>query len=110
MSATKTDGFSDKQLQLLDSLQTLLERQIELARSGNTSSLEQLSKQADSLVRTIAEARMLESDQFRDRRECLTRLYRHLCLTVTAQKAETSEHLGRIRQGRKTIEVYRRTI
>lgn len=110
MSAAKTGSVPDRQLQLLDSLQTLLEQQIELARTGNASRLEQLTKQADSLVRTIAEAGVLESDELRDRRERLRKLYRDLCLIVTAQRAETGEKLSQIRKGRKTIKAYRSTI
>jgi len=44
---------TEKQTHLLDDLQDLLEKQIELAQQGNISGVEVLSKQANSLVRVL---------------------------------------------------------
>lgn len=95
---------------LLDSLQILLEKQIELAKEGNISGVEVLSKQADSLTGKIAQTGILELPEFQNRREQLRRLYDTLSLAITARKAETCENLSRVRKGRKTIGTYRSNI
>lgn len=98
---------TDKQIHLLDDLQVLLEKQIELARENNVSSVEVLSRQADSLVEEITQTGILKLPEFRNRREHLRKLYDALCLAVTAQRADVSEKLSRVRKGKKTVEIYR---
>ena len=101
---------TDKQIHLLDDLQSLLEKQIELAQQGNISGVEILSKQASSLVVEIAQTGILELREFKKRRERLQKLYDSLLLAITAQGAETTEELSRVRKGKKTIETYRNNI
>ncbi len=103
---------TDKQTHVLDELQSLLEEQIKLARQGNPASkrIEVLSMQADCLVGKIAQSGILESAEFRNRREHLKKLYDTLCLAITAQKADTSAKLNQIRTGKKTIRIYRSNI
>ena len=101
---------TDKQTHLLDDLQSLLEKQMELAQQGNISGVEVLSKQANSLVGKIARSRFPESSEFKSRHEQLRKLYQDLCLALTAQQAETTEELSRVRKGKKTIETYRNNI
>jgi len=98
-----TDGHKH----LLDELQARLERLIGLARTGNISEVTTLSRQTDSLVQKIAQAGLLEMPEFEGRRVQLQELYGSLCLAITAQKAEASRKLSRVRKGRKTIAVYR---
>jgi hypothetical protein len=100
----------DKRIDLLDELQSLLEKQIELAQHGNISDVEVLSKQVSSLVERIVQAGILGLAEFENRREQLQKLYKDLCLAVTAQRAETAERLGRVRKGKKTIAAYRGNI
>ena len=100
----------DKQIDLLDELQSLLEKQIELAQQGNISDVELLSKQASFLVEKIVQKGILESAEFESRREQLQKLYEQLCLAVTAHKADVFKDLSRVRKGRKTIETYRRNV
>ncbi len=103
---------TDKQTHVLDELQSLLKEQIKLARQGNPASkrIEVLSMQADCLVGKIAQSGILESAEFRNRREHLKKLYDTLCLAITAQKADTSAKLNQIRTGKKTIRIYRSNI
>ncbi|MHC4595368.1 MAG: hypothetical protein ACYS19_10540 [Planctomycetota bacterium] len=88
---------TDKQIHVLDELQSLLEEQIKLARQGNPASkrIEFLSKQADCLVGKIAQSGILESAEFKNRREHLKKLY---------------DTLHQIRTGKKTIGTYRSNI
>ncbi len=101
---------TDKQIYLLDELQSLLEKQMKLAQQGNISGVEVLSKQANSLVGKIAQTGVLELREFKKRRERLQKLYDSLLLAITAQRAEAAGELNRVRKGRKTIETYRRSI
>ncbi len=110
MSTDSDEIIPDEQIHLLDELQNLLEKQIELARQGNINEIEVLSKQASSLVGEIARSGVLESSEFKSQREQLRKLYHDLCLALTAQQAETAEELSRVRKGKKTIATYRGNI
>ena len=101
-----------RQIHVLDELQSLLEEQITLAQRGNAASkrTEVLSKQADALVGKIVQTGMLESAEFKNRREHLKKLYDTLCLAVTAQKADTAAKLNQVRRGKKTVATYRSNI
>jgi hypothetical protein len=116
MSAGKhihPEGLNAKEsvwVSLLDDLQVLLERQIELAQAGNIRSVEVLSKQANFLTGKIAETGMLGRPEFKSRREQLQKLYDGLSLAIIAQKAETCGNLSRVRKGRKAIGTYRSNI
>jgi len=110
MSTDSVEIIPDGQIHLLDELQSLLGKQIELARQGNINEIEVLSKQASFLVGKIARSGVLESSEFKSQHEQLRKLYQNLCLALTAQQAETAEELSWIRKGRKTIETYRSSI
>ncbi len=94
----------------LDELQSLVERQIELTRQGSISEVEALSEQADSLAGKLVQSGILESGEFRNRRERLQKLYEDLRLAVTVQKADAFAELRRVRKGRKAVEAYRNNI
>ena len=110
MSTYIDENIPNEQINLLDELQILLEKQIELARQGNINEIEVLSKQASSLVRKIARSGVLESSEYKSQREQLRKLYYDLCLVLTAQQAETTKELSRVRKGKKTIAAYRGNI
>jgi len=97
---------ANEQTQLFDCLQSLLERQIELAQQANIGDAELLSEQATYLVEKIAQTGVLESAEFENRRERLQKLYHDLHLAITAQRDETDETLSRVRRGKKTVETY----
>ncbi len=110
MSTDSVEIIPDGQIHLLNELQSLLEKQIELARQSNINGIEVLSKQASPLVEEIARSVVLESSEFKSQREQLRKLYQDLCLALTVQQAETAEELSRVRKGKKTIETYRSNI
>jgi hypothetical protein len=110
MSTTHSEIISNDRINLLDELQVLLERQIELARQGRLGEFEALSRQADALVGKIIQTGTLDpSEAFCDvgRRKQLKRLYEDLCLTITAQKAGVCENISQVRKGKRTIQAYR---
>lgn len=110
MSDNNSEETGDNPKHLLDELQTLLEKQVEMARQANIRDLEALSKQAGSLSEKIAQAGILgPADPVfnKGRREKLQKLYEKLCLAITDQKAGIREELSRVRKGKKTILTYR---
>ena len=110
MNTHNANTVPEKQTYLLDDLQNLLEKQLEMAQQGNIRDVEALSKQSDSLVRKIAQSVLLELAEYKDRLEQLKKLYENLCLAITAQKANVSEELSRVRKGKKTVTAYRNSI
>jgi hypothetical protein len=110
MSTTNSEVIGDNRINLLDELQVLLEKQVDLARQGNIREFEVLSKQADTLVGKIAQTGTLDqAEAFCDggRREQLQRLYEDLCLAIAAQKAGVCENISQVRKGKRTIQAYR---
>ena len=103
---------TDKQIYMLEELQSLLEMQLKLARQGNSAGerIEVLGRQADCLVEKITQAGILERPEFESQRKKLKKLYEDLCLAITAQKAETAEQLNHVRRGRNLVETYRGNI
>ena len=77
---------NDEHMRLLDDLQGLLEKQIEMARRGNLRRVEALAEQADSIVARIVQTRVLQQPEFDGRREHLTKLYKKLELMLAADK------------------------
>jgi hypothetical protein len=100
---------TDKQIYMLEELQSLLEMQLKLARQGNSAGerIEVLGRQADCLVEKITQAGILERPEFESQRKKLKKSYEDLRLAITAQRADTGEKLGHVRRGRKIVETYR---
>ncbi len=103
---------TDKQISMLDELQSLLEQQLELAHQGNSAGkrIEVLGKQADCLVEKITQAGILERPEFESQKRKLKKSYEELHLAITAQKADTSQKLYYVRRGRNIVETYRSNI
>ncbi len=110
MSTDIVRSNQDKRSRLLDDLQNLLDKQIELAHQGRVGGVEKLSAEADRLVGEIVRAGMLELPELQKRREHLQKSYEDLRLVLTAQKADVSRELSRVRKGKKAIGVYRSNI
>jgi len=102
----------DKQTSMLDELLSLLKRQLELARQGNSTGeqIEVLCRQADCLVKEITQAGILEQPEFEYQKKKLKKSYEDLHLALTAQKVDISERLTQVRRGRKIVETYRSNI
>jgi hypothetical protein len=102
----------EKQENILKGLQNLLEEQIKLTRGGNYDSvrLDQLNKQADVLVRRIAQTKLLQQDGFKGQKEKLRKTYDDLYLAIKAEQKQIAENLNKIRKGKKTISVYQKNI
>jgi ribosomal protein S20 len=105
MSIDSAEMIPDEKI-CLDELRNMLKSQIALARQGNVNEIEALSKQASSLVEKIAKSGILESPECKSQRESLRKLYQELYLALTAQQAENTKELNRVRRGKKTIATY----
>ena len=103
---------SDERIHLLDELQSLLERQIELARQGNPAGeqIEILSWQAGSLVEEISRTGILELAEFENRRERLRDLYRKLSIILMTERSKTSEQLNKTHKFKKMFAMYRNSV
>jgi hypothetical protein len=110
MKKDNTEIVSFDQANLLDDLQELLKRQIASARNGCISDVESMCRQADVLVRKIAQMGFLNQPDFEVRRKQLQKLYNDLCLAITAQKDQTEQSLTHVRRGKKAIATYRNNI
>ncbi len=102
--------MSIKKKLLLDKLQNILQRQIELARQGNIGEVEALVEQAGFLVERISDLEILELPEYKNYREKLQRLYKELCLILAERKTGIAEELSRIRKGRRTVQTYHSSI
>lgn len=91
---------------LLDKLQNVLQKQIDLARQGDIAEVETLVKQAGLLMEEITDLGILELPGYKNYRGKLQRLYKELCLILAEQKAGVSGELSQIRKGRRTIKAY----
>jgi hypothetical protein len=98
----------DEQMRLLDDLQGLLEKQMEMVRRGNLRRVEALAEQANSIVARIVQTRMLEHPEFDGRRENLTKLYKKLELMLATGKDAVNRQIRRVGSGRKTLQAYRK--
>ncbi len=103
---------TNKHISMLDELQGLLKKQLDLSHQGNSAGerIEVLGRQADCLVEKITQAGILEWPEFESQRKKLKKSYEDLHLAITAQKADTSEKLCHVRRGRNIVETYRSNI
>jgi hypothetical protein len=112
MNVNGVQMIPDEPVRLLDELESVLKKQLELAHQGDTASekFAALAAQADSLTRKITSLGIRDSDELQGRWSRLHGLYGDLCLVVAAEKADAGEDLARIRRGRKIIGTYRQSV
>jgi len=91
---------------LLDSLQSLLEDQVELFRKSNFRAVEALAEKAEPLVREIAETKLFQQPKFDERRKRLIKSYKTLELMVEAGKVLVEKQLKQVAQGKKMLRKY----
>jgi len=96
--------------QLLNKLQLLLERQVDLARQGNLAAVSVLAKQVDAVVAQIGRLGVAETKEYEQRRRMIERLYDRLSLVLTTACSDIDNEVKRIRMGRKVLGAYRRNL
>ena len=101
---------TDKQNQLLEELQRLLNEQNNLARQGKLRRVQALCERTGGLIEELSRSGILESEEFAPQRRQLADMYENLRLTLSDQRDQAGKELDRIRKGTKTIGVYRDSI
>ena len=97
---------TNKHGDLLDKLQGLLEKQIEMARKDNLRRVEALAEQAEPVVEKIIKINEFEKPEFNAQREHLIKLYKKLELMIAAGKNSISKQLKQVIGGKKILKVY----
>ncbi len=107
--ATATATIAGEHVHLLDELESLLTRQVELAHQGDAAGerFGLLTARAGSVVEEIAQLGPAASADFQHKFDRLRELYETLSLVLAAQRADVCEELTRVRKGRRIVEVYR---
>jgi len=97
---------SNKQVDLLDNLQNLLQKQIEMVRSSDLRAVETIAQQAESIVDEMIKTEELRLPEFSERRKQITELYEQLELMLSAAKDSTGKQLRQINDGLRTLHAY----
>jgi hypothetical protein len=101
---------NDDEIQLLEELANILERQIELTRHDCFEESEKLIGQSEQLAVNITAAGLLDKPQYNGWRKRLTGLYKDMELVLSTQKRAVAQQLSVIDKGKKTLAVYRDNI
>ena len=107
---TNTEVISYKPVHLLDNLQSLLEKQIEMARRSDFRGVEVLAERTNSIVAEIGRTKVFEQVGLDDRCKFLARLYKKLALMVAAKKHLLGKQLQQVSEGRRTLQAYRKSV
>lgn len=99
--------MSNKHISMLDELQGLLEKQIEMARRSNLRRAEALVEQADSAVEKIVKTKTFDQPKYDCQRKHIVKLYKKLQLILTAGKDSVGKQLRQVGNVRKTLKAYR---
>ena len=91
-------------------LELLLQQQIEMARLGDMTSIENSCEKAARLVETMGPVDFEAHPELEVRRTRLRRLYRDLALALNARKQAVNAELTRLRKTRKAFKVYRNNV
>jgi len=97
---------ADEQKRLLDNLQSLLEKQIELARGSKFRRVEVLAEQAGFIVEEIVKTKAFEHPEFECQRLHLAELYKKLKLILEAGKDSIGKQVRQVGNVRKTLKAY----
>ena len=98
---------NDQEIQLLEELANILDKQIELARHDEIEELEKLVSYSEQLAIKITAARLLEKPEYDGWRKRLTGLYKNMELVLSAQKNAVAGQIKSIHLGKKTLAAYR---
>jgi hypothetical protein len=96
----------EDEIQLLNELVNVLERQLEFARHGEAGETENLIGCGEQLAFKITAAGLLERPEYDHWRNRLTELYKNLELVFSAQKQAVAEQMKSIQMSKKTLAAY----
>jgi len=107
MSAGGVEIVVVQQSRLLDELESLLNRQIALARRGDFSASETLAEKSGTIIDKLGRTGALEQSERKEQIERLVKSYRTVILSLAAEKDRLEKQLQQIGQGRRTLRTYR---
>ena len=112
MNTNITEKSKQENIELINRLAGLLEQQINVIQCSDIAGrlIEILAEQTQSIVKEISEKGLLDSQEYKEQREHIKRLYHHLNIAVIARKCETEKQLNHVRKGKKTIGTYHNNI
>jgi hypothetical protein len=91
---------------VLDRLQGLLQRQLELVHQGSLAAAVDLFDETDRCVWGIAGAREAVGRRATPQWQRVERLYQELSLALTSKRTEVLAALNAVRRGKKALSVY----
>jgi len=91
---------------VLDRLQELLRRQLELVHQGSLAAAVDLFDATDRCVREIAGSRGAVEQSPTPQWQRIERLYQELSLALTSKRTEVQATLNAVRRGKKVLSVY----
>lgn len=100
----------ERQKSLVNTLQNLLKKQIDFARQGRISTVQNLSIKTNSIAEQIAREKILDSDDFKNHKKQLQKAYEDLSMALKVQKDDIAVKVSQIKKGKKTIKAYRKNI
>ncbi len=110
VEAGHPDEAGDDARQLLDELESLLNRQLQLVRRGELSVVGTLMQETEALVAKVTHLGVHGTPEFERRRERLQRLCDTLSLVLTTARSAVDGEIKQIRQGQKVLATYRRNL
>lgn len=88
-------------------LESLLEKQIQLARRDRYRDVEAFAEKTSSLLKEITENKPADTPDFRQKYNHILQLYKELELILSAEKQSVRQRQQKAGNVRKTMEVYR---
>ncbi len=101
--ATTTEQPQD----LLDRLEAMLDRQIEMARANDFGGIETSTEQTRLIITEIAENGLLKQPHLKDRCNGILKRYDSLALILNANKETVAKQLSKVGKGKRTMQAYR---
>ncbi len=93
--------------QMVSFLENILTRQIEKLRHYDLDGAMDLAEDANKLAAAIGSEGILNKPEFKDESWRLERLYKDLSLIISSERQEVQDKLRQIRQGIKTLGIYK---
>jgi vacuolar-type H+-ATPase subunit H len=98
MNATEQINF--------DSLEQLLQKQIEMAETGNYKAVEKFAIEADCEIKKILTNKPTQIPDFENKRKNILKMYKKLELMLSAEKENVKGQQKTVDNVRKTLSAY----
>ena len=92
---------------LLDRLEAILDRQIDMARTNDFRGIETATEETRLIITEIAEKELLQQPHLKDRCNGILKRYESLTLILNANKETVAKQLSKVGKGKKTMQAYR---